>query len=352
MRASRRLACRASIANPIQDSRSTGSTVASVRSTRVRSIVDLPVLILVFNRPDKTALVMDAIRAAAPPRLYVAADGPRDRPGEAERCKKARGIATAVDWPCDVHTLFRDQNLGCGVAVSSAISWFFEHEPEGVILEDDCLPCSSFFPYCDELLERYRSDTRIMCVSGDNFQRDYPRDRYSYYFSRYVQTWGWASWRRAWRFFDFEMRLWPEFRDSGMLGAWSDGDAGFEEYWKGIFETTAGRGDVWDYQFLFSCWTQGGLTCIPKTNLVSNVGFGPDSTHTTDESSWISNFLVVDLEFPLRHPPLICRDIEADRRDQINVFGSTHTPRPWIERVLRSGVRRIITRFSRLRDVQ
>jgi hypothetical protein len=310
-----------------------------------------PVLVLIFNRPDKTALVMDAIRAAAPPRLYVAADGPRDRPGEAERCKEARGIATLVDWPCEVHTLFRDRNLGCGVAVSNAISWFFEHEEEGIVLEDDCVPSSSFFPYCAELLERYRSDTRIMCVSGDNFQCGYSCDKYSYYFSRYVQIWGWATWRRAWRLYDFEMRWWPEFRDSGMLGAWSDGDAWFEDYWKGVFDTTAaGRIDTWDYQFLFSCWAHGGLTCIPKTNLVSNVGHGPDGTHTPEQNSWLSKLPAKDLEFPLSHPPFVCRDVEADKRDQINVFGGPPRAIPWIERFLRSGVTRGITRFQMMRD--
>jgi hypothetical protein len=298
-----------------------------------------PVLFLIFNRPDKTALVMKAIRAASPPRLYVAADGPRDRQGEAQRCEAARQIATGVDWPCEVHTLFRDHNLGCRRAVSGAITWFFRCEEEGVILEDDCVPCNSFFTYCTELLGRYRFDMRIMCVSGDNLQRDNTRVQYSYYFSRYTQMSGWATWRRAWQLYDFEMRSWPEFRDSGMLEAWSDGDTRFEEYWKSKFdETAAGRIDTWDYQFLFSCWAQGGLTCVPRTNLVSNVGFGPDATHLTDATDWTANMPVADLEFPLRHPRLICRDVERDRRDQINVFAGPPEGgfRPRIKRFVRS----------------
>src|SRR5690349_2048344 len=129
------------------------------------------ILFLVFNRPETTARVFEAIRAAQPPRLYVAADGPRaSRIGESERCDLTRRIASAVDWPCDITTLFRAANLGCKNAVSSAISWFFEHEEEGVILEDDCLPDPSFFRYCDELLAHYRDDTRIGLISGNNFQ--------------------------------------------------------------------------------------------------------------------------------------------------------------------------------------
>ena len=149
-----------------------------------------PALFLVFNRPDTTARVFEALRAARPARLYVAADGPRpNREGEAARCDDVRRIATQVDWPCKVTTLFRDRNLGCRIGVSTAIDWFFEHEEEGIVLEDDCLPSTSFFPYCAELLARYRHDERVMCVSGDNFQLGREVTQYSYYFSRNIHCW-------------------------------------------------------------------------------------------------------------------------------------------------------------------
>jgi hypothetical protein len=173
------------------------------------------VLFLVFSRPHLTAQVMATIRAAQPKRLYVAADGPRKRPGEDELCNEARRIATEVDWPCEVRTLFRDTNLGCRVGVSTAMDWFFEHEKEGIILEDDCVPSQSFFPYCAELLDRYRDDARIMCISGDNPRARPVQRRESYVFSRYPLIWGWATWQRAWRLYDATRSSWPEYRSSG-----------------------------------------------------------------------------------------------------------------------------------------
>jgi hypothetical protein len=301
------------------------------------------VLFLVFNRPEMTALVMDAIRAAQPPRLYVAADGPRDRPGEAERCEQARRIATAVDWPCTVQTLFRPQNLGLRDAVSSAITWFFEREEEGIILEDDCIPCSTFFLYCSELLERYRDDRRVMSISGDNFQRGTSIDQYSYYFSKYAHGWGWATWRRAWALYDRNMDFWPELRDAGMLKAWSDGYEAFEHYWTRIFNDVAsGTINSWGYRFLFSCWAQGGLTCLPRSNLVANIGFGPEATHTKDPTSWQSEMPVFDLEFPLRHPPFVYRNVDADTRETIDEYLPSLRKRVEspAERMARAAIRR------------
>lgn len=165
-----------------------------------------PVLFLVFNRAHTTVRVFEAIRQARPARLYVAADGPRPvREGEAERCAEVRRIATNVDWDCEVHTLFRDENLGCRHAVSSAITWFFVYEEEGIILEDDCIPNQSFFLYCAELLERYRDDERIMCITGDNFQKTMEGYPFGYYFYIYNHCWGWASWRRAWSHYDADL---------------------------------------------------------------------------------------------------------------------------------------------------
>ena len=175
--------------------------------------VNTPVLFLIFNRPETTEIVFSVIRKAEPPRLYVAADGPRpDYPNDAESCEIVRAIATDVNWDCKVKTLFRDQNLGCKLAASKAIDWFFEQELEGIILEDDCLPDQSFFWFCQELLGKYRDDTRIMHIGGTNFQFGKERTKYSYYFSRYAHVWGWASWRRAWKFYDVEMKNWRDCR--------------------------------------------------------------------------------------------------------------------------------------------
>lgn len=308
-------------------------------SGKVLLTLQAPVLFLVFNRPDTTACAFEAIRAARPGRLYVAADGPRpNREGEAARCDDVRRIATQVDWPCEVKTRFHDRNLGCRFGVSTAIDWFFEHEEEGIILEDDCLPSASFFPYCAELLERYRHDERVMCVSGDNFQSGRAVTPFSYYFSRYSDTWGWATWRRAWNLFDGEMTLWPAFRDGGGLKIWSAGDERFERYWTAIFESTShGAPDAWDYQFLFACWAHHGLTCIPEKNLVSNIGFSTDATHTFDPASREANLPTLDISFPLRHPPFITRSVDADLYEHETIFDRQKRQSIW--RRIRTAIR-------------
>ncbi len=174
-----------------------------------------PILLLVFNRPDTTRQVFETIRAARPPRLYVAADGPRPgRAGEAERCAEVRELTTQIDWPCELKTLFRNENLGCKIGVSSAIDWFFQNEPEGIILEDDVVPLPSFFLYCDVLLDRYRNDIRVGVISGSNLVSNHLMLEESYFFSRYNHIWGWASWRRAWDHYDVTMASWPEWRNN------------------------------------------------------------------------------------------------------------------------------------------
>ncbi len=298
-----------------------------------------PALFLVFNRPDTTARVFEALRAARPASLYVAADGPRpNREGEAARCDDVRRIATQVDWPCEVKTLFRDRNLGCRIGVSTAIDWFFEHEEEGIVLEDDCLPSTSFFPYCAELLARYRHDERVMCVSGDNFQLGREVTQYSYYFSRNIHCWGWATWRRAWKLYDREMTLWPAFRDGGGLKAWSAGDERFEKYWLAVFDSVSKVAiDTWDYQFLFTCWAQHGLACVPQKNLVSNIGFLTGATHTFDPTNPLANLPTQDLSFPLRHPPFINRSVEADLFEAEGL--SQYQEKPSIWRRARTAIR-------------
>ena len=200
---------------------------------------NVPILFLIFNRPETTELVMGAIRAARPQKLYVAADGPRGgKAGEAKRCAEARVLATQVDWACEVRTLFRERNLGCRNAVSSAITWFFEHEPEGIILEDDCLPSNDFFPYCADLLERHRDDERVMAICGSAYADIGPNYPSSYYFSYYADMWGWATWRRAWQHYDSGMKSWPSFKAQGGLEALAAGRPWLSSYWTAKFDDT------------------------------------------------------------------------------------------------------------------
>lgn len=282
-----------------------------------------PILFLVFNRPNTTAHVFEAIRNARPALLYVAADGPRaSRATEPDLCDAVRRIATAVDWPCEVHTLFRTENLGCKQAVSSGITWFFEHEPEGIILEDDCVPDPSFFPYCDELLERYRDDPRVTCVSGDNFVSSKWKPAASYYFSKFVHIWGWASWRRACNLYDVEIRDWHTHDKAALLERWMPGERGAQAFWRGCFDGVAnGQIDTWDYQWVYTCWKHGGLSALPAVNLISNIGFGPGATHTVSPESKLAGLPAEHLPVPLRHPAEIWPSSSADAWTSLHVLG-------------------------------
>lgn len=269
-----------------------------------------PVLFLVFNRPDTTKQVFEAIRKAKPPRLYVAADGPRaNKPGEDEKVKAVRNyVINNVDWDCEVKTLFRDKNLGCKYAVSGTITWFFENEEMGIILEDDCLPSQSFFWFCEELLERYKDDERIGMISGDNFQKGIKRGEADYYFSVYNHIWGWASWANRWKNYDVNLN---HIKDSSFI------DEIFENkqtknYWKAIFnDMKQHKIDTWDYQWTFTLWNNKQLTILPNTNMIENIGFGADATHTTAESEF-ANLKAYELELKT-HPKDVKRDLEADK---------------------------------------
>lgn len=275
---------------------------------------------LVFNRPEVTARVFERVRAARPPRLLVVADGPRpDRPGEAERCAEVRAVVERVDWPCEVDTNYSETNLGCKRRVSSGLDWVFASVEEAILLEDDCLPDPSFFPFCDQLLERYRDDRRVAHITGDNFQLGrlrrlrtrLARNLPSYYFSRYPHVWGWASWRSVWETYDVDMKAWREADDpSDFLEAFSDRRE--RAFWKQTWDSVA-RGDIdtWDYQWAFACISRGALSIVPHTNLVSNIGFGEESTHTTGKSP-VADIPTAEIAFPLHHPAGLERDHGAD----------------------------------------
>ena len=296
-----------------------------------------PILFLIFNRVDTTARVFEAIRMARPQRLYVAADGPRhDRPGEAERCAAVRRIAGDVDWPCEVRTLYRDANLGCRDGLKGAITWFFEHEEEGVILEDDCLPHPFFFQWCATMLDRYRHEPHVMCVTGNNFQSDMGGWPHSYYYSIYPHCWGWASWRRAWALYDFELKTFEPQTARAILSRLSE-ISGFAQAWTKKIES--GRFvDTWDYAWTWSCWSNGGLTCTPRTNLVSNIGFGPEATHTLDQSSEWSKLPVEALHPPYISPPKLIPERRFDDYVTRSHFGIHH----------RSFFRRVVGRLKRI----
>ncbi|HBG06028.1 MAG: hemolytic protein HlpA-like protein [Geobacteraceae bacterium GWC2_58_44] len=279
-----------------------------------------PVALLIFNRPETTRLVFEAIRAARPTRLLVVADGPRaGRAGEAERCREARSVIETVDWDCSIETDYSDHNLGCKRRVSSGLDWVFRQVEEAIILEDDCLPDPSFFRYCQELLERYRHEPRIVQICGANFQFNSRNFGHSYYFSRYNHVWGWASWRRAWELNDVTMSGWPEFRDSGLLDGMLSGRREVS-YWTDVMnQVYAGEIDTWDCQWTFSCWKKGCLSVIPAVNTISNLGFGPDATHTPVPNKF-AEMKRKAIPFPLLHPSTMEADAAADAYTANNMY--------------------------------
>ena len=270
-----------------------------------------PVAFIIFNRPDITERVFEAIAQAKPKKLLVIADGPRF-PEEAEKCQRTRAVIDKVDWDCEVLTNFSEKNLSSPVRCSSGLDWVFSEVEEAIILEDDCLPSPSFFDYCQTLLEYYRNDERIMHISGNNFQLGNNKINYSYYFSKYAHGWGWATWQRAWKYFDLTIQTWPEFKQAKLLDTLCKGDE--KKFWIKTFDKVYYKKSVhWDYAWWYSCWAQNGLVILPASNLVSNIGFRPDATHTRDNSAIIANIPVQQMHFPLKHPPHVIRNVQADK---------------------------------------
>ncbi|WP_211320161.1 nucleotide-diphospho-sugar transferase [Hymenobacter nivis] len=280
-----------------------------------------PVLLLLFNRPDTTRRVFDTVRRARPARLYVAADGPRPgHPTDALRCAETRAVVQDVDWPCEVFTLFQEKNLNCGLAPVTAMNWFFEHEAEGIILEDDCVPAPSFFPFCQELLARYRDEARVMHIGGNNFgsEAQGPLDPAapSYHFSTQRNSWGWATWRRAWQLYDYHLTDFQRVADAGELDSTFSGP--LEKRYRlgkmaGVLALPQPP-DVWDYQWEYTIARHRGLYVVPAVNLVGNIGFGNGSTHTHDGGDAMGALPACDLAFPLRHPAAVAQDRRRDNR--------------------------------------
>lgn len=284
-----------------------------------------PVALIIFNRPDTTERVFAEIAKAKPPKLLVVGDGARaSREGEVAKVAATRAIINRVNWPCEVLTNFSDTNLGCKIRVSSGIDWIFEQVEEAIILEDDCLPHPTFFRYCEELLERYRDDERIGMISGDNFQFGKMRTENSYYFSKYTHIWGWASWRRAWKNYNVKAFAWPEIRDGGWLKNIVHNSTE-EIYWSNIFQSVHdGKIDTWDYQWTLALWAQGMVSVMPCCNLISNIGFGSDATHTHGESIY-SEIPVNEMIFPIRHPTIFLPCLDADIYTGKRMFSTSRT---------------------------
>ena len=272
-----------------------------------------PVAFIIFNRPDLTKIVFEAIAKVKPEKLFVVADGPRF-PEEVEKCEEARAIIERVDWDCEVFTNFSEKNLGCGRREASGFDWVFSEVEEAIFLEDDILPTETFFSFCQTLLDYYRDDERIMTIGGGNYQNGKSRTDYSYYFSKYIGTWGWASWRRAWKHYDYDMKTWPEYKKAGMMKFVCEYPHE-QRYWTALFDRMykdPGKIDTWDYQWIYACWSQNGLGIEPNLNLVSNIGCGRlDAAHMTGDSP-LAALPTTDI-CEIMHPQFVVRHRDADK---------------------------------------
>lgn len=279
-------------------------------------ILTTPIVFIIFNRPDTTLRVWEKIRQAKPKKLIVIADGPREyKQGERELCAETRKVIESVDWECEVIKNYSETNLGCRERISTGLTWVFNTVEEAIILEDDCLPDPSFFRYCQDLLIRYRNDERIMHIGGQNIQFENNCIGSSYYFSRYVHIWGWASWRRAWKHYDIDMKDWPNYKYQKLIEEVAQ-DSWYRSYLTEVYDFLYNNGGTtWDYQWAYTVQKLGGLSIIPKCNLISNIGFDERAVHSKKKNIF-ANMVINSLDFPLVDAKVVERDLRKDLREE------------------------------------
>lgn len=282
--------------------------------------LNTPLVLIIFNRPDKARRLLEIIEQVKPKSVYIIADGPRsDIKDDEKLCHASREVFNSITWKCDVLKRYADSNLGLRKNISSGLTWVFSKEESAIILEDDCVPTNSFFPFCETLLNKYNNDSRIMAISGNNFQAGKKRSEDSYYFSKYFHCWGWATWKRAWEYYDDYLSIWEDIKDTEILNSfWQSKNE--KKYWTSVYEKLSkNQINSWAYRWAFSIFVQHGLCIIPNVNLVTNVGFGDDATNTKEQSRFF-NMERFEIDFPLKHPKGMIRNFVADEFTQKTVF--------------------------------
>jgi hypothetical protein len=277
-----------------------------------RGGLETPVALIIFNRPAVTARVLEAIAKVRPQRLFVIADGPREgHPTDAVRCAETRQLLAKIDWDCQVRPHFSEVNLGCKRRPETGLDWLFEQVPEAIILEDDCLPSTTFFGYCESLLAHYRDDRRVMMIGGFNPLGSIGGGAESYCHSMLGSTWGWATWRRAWLLHDPWLTSWPEVVATRLIDRLFP-DSVQTRYWYDVFARILdGRlADAWDYQWLLSCWLQSGYRLLPAVSMIANLGFGDEATHTFGKAPFRE--VPGEMIEPLVHPRHLVRRNDLD----------------------------------------
>lgn len=277
-----------------------------------------PVVLIIYNRPDLVQKVMSSLRVVKPGKVYVIADGPKNK-SEKKLVKQTRDIIKEINWNCNIKKNYSNKNLGLRKRIVSGLNWVFKNEKQVIILEDDCIADPSFFSYCEKLLNKYKNNKKIMSISGNNFQFGKNQIEESYYFSRYFHSWGWATWKRAWKKYDDDMVDWPKLKKTNWLKKILDSKVA-ASYWKLIFNKTKNNEfDSWAYRWTYSHFLHNGLSIIPKINLVSNIGHGNKATHTKRKSKTIKH-PTQSISFPLKHPVKIIRHKKADTTTEKNVY--------------------------------
>jgi hypothetical protein len=322
--------------------------------------LETPVALILFRRPERTARIFERIREARPRRLFLIADGPRT--GDAEEragIDAARAAVDEIDWPCEVSRDYAERNLGLKRRITTGLGGVFEEEERAIVLEDDCLPHPAFFRYCDELLERYRSEERVVHIAGSQLLRRPPSGA-SFHFSRYVHIWGWATWRRAWSHFDVDLAEWHGDSDEGRERRLRNlfADESERRYWRYVWDNSR-EIDNWDAQWSYVCLTRRALAVNPNRNLISNIGFGPDATNARDDPFGIGGRPLEGMDFPLKAPGTVARDERADAEASQRFFRHEAPGPPpsriaegmerWRWRLLRAGGRALDLLPARIR---
>ncbi len=309
----------------------------------------VPILIIAWRRPEKTLRIIEKIKEINASKVYIACDGfdKKNNRYESNIIATRKILKEKIDWNCEKKYLFSNYNQGCKYGVSSAINWFFKNENEGIILEDDCLPHLDFFIFCEELLEKYRTDERIWSITGQNIQLGKTFGENSYYFSKYSHCWGWATWKRCWEKYDSEIKSWPKIKDAKIIEDLFTSKREIN-YWKRIFDNIYyhSEPDTWDYQWTYICLVNSGLTIIPNKNLIENIGFDDEATHTKEEvfDSRLENFKRFSSGLlPIKHPNNIIKSKKADRFTEIICYSGANPLNP---KELKFFIRKIIKKLK------
>lgn len=302
------------------------------------TLFNVPVALFLFNRPKELKAVFDAIAKIEPSMLFLIADGPREgNIDDLQLCAEARSIVNQVNWPCKVYRQYSETNQGCRNTIPKGLDWVFSLVEQCIILEDDCIPNNSFFYYCEELLNLYYDNPSIMTIGGHRYDGPDEFDEESYFFSKYPNTWGWATWKRAWEHFDLELTQWPRLKNTDWLSKIL-GNKHHERYWSRIFDQMLEGMDAWDYALVFSSWIQNGISIRSKVNLIENIGFGLNATHTKDNHQLILQRKGQNLPLPLQHPGAIQTKTEDEERIEWVSYSGT------IDRMLQSAHQKILER--------